>query len=382
MRRRIKIKHEGEEIMRERKFIAFVMLSLVALLTGCGKKKIDVTENLQVSFEGYDGYGTARLENEYFWESEALEAAGIESIDGFDTLGSALNIEMAVQYEMQPASGLSNGDQVVVKANINEAMLEGYDFELLSKGEKTYTVLGLKEIKEVDLFENIDIEFSGIAPYVTAQIADSNTDSYPGVKRYTLSKETNLKVGEPIILSVEYDEDELHMAGYNAIEDNKEYVVPDLDRYVMGIGEIPQDTLDKMTKQLEDALRARVATSWEEKDSLKSIKYVGSYFLRPKENQIVYENNILYNIYKISVENSENNFDFYTYCRFKDIIVLADGTCSVDLTNYTMPTGSAFLGMVNGEAFTKGSYYYNGYEETDSLFNNCVTKNIEQYEYD
>ena len=90
----------------------------------------------------------------------------------------------------------------------------------------------------------------------------------------------------------------------------------------------------------------------------------------------------LSNIYKISVENSENNFDFYTYCRFKDIIVLADGTCSVDLTNYTMPTGSAFLGMVNGEAFTKGSYYYNGYEETDSLFNNCVTKNIEQYEYE
>ena len=36
------------------------------------------------------------------------------------------------------------------------------------------------------------------------------------------------------------------------------------------------------------------------------------------------------------------------------------------------------MGMVNGEAFTKGSYYYNGYEETDSLFNNCVTKNIEQ----
>ena len=138
--------------MRGRKIIVFVMLSLAALLTGCGKKKIDVTENLQVSFEGYDGYGTARLENEYFWEGEALEAAGIESIDGFDTLGSALNIEMAVQYEMQPASGLSNGDQVVVKASINETMLEGYDFELLSKGEKTYTVSGLKEIKEVDLF--------------------------------------------------------------------------------------------------------------------------------------------------------------------------------------------------------------------------------------
>ena len=30
----------------------------------------------------------------------------------------------------------------------------------------------------------------------------------------------------------------------------------------------------------------------------------------------------------------------------------------------------------------QGSYYYYGYEETDLLFNNCVTKNIEQYEYE
>lgn len=368
--------------MRGRKLRIIIGVMLACLLTGCGKKKIDIMEDLTVSFEGYDGYGTAKLENEYLWEAKAFEAAGIESIDGFDSLGNALNIELAVQYELAPDSGLSNGDQVIVKASISDTMLEGYDFELLSKGERTFTVSGLKETQEVDLFENVDIEFSGIAPYAKAQIVASNTDSYLGVNRYTLDKESNLKAGESVILSVEYDEEKLHMAGYKAIEDKKEFVVPELDKYVASIDEIPQDTLDKMTKQLEDALHAQVANAWVEKDTLKSIEYVGSYLLRPKENQVVFENNILYNIYKVSVENSENTFEFYTYCRFKDIIVLADGTCSVDLTNYTMPTGSAFFGMTSGEAFQKGSYYYNGYEETDSLFNNCVTKNIEQYEYE
>ena len=367
---------------QKRNTVIICLLVLTVLLTGCGKKKIDIMEGVTVSFEGYDGYGTAKLANEYSWEGEAFEAAGIESIDGFDALGSALNIEIAVQYEMNPVSGLSNGDQVVVKANINESMLEGYDFELLSEGEKIFTVTGLKELQEVDLFENVDIDFSGIAPYAKAQVIDSNTDFYPGVKRYALDKEINLKAGESVILSVEYDEEKLHMAGYSAIEDKKEYVIPELDRYVMNIKEIPQDILDKMTKQLEDALHAQVAKAWEEKDSLKSIKYVGSYLLVPKENQIVYDNNILYNIYKVRVENSENKFEFYTYCQFKDIIVLADGTCSVDLTSYIMPSGSAFFGSVSGEAFMKGSYYYFGYEETDSLFNNCVTKNIEQYGYE
>lgn len=61
-------------------------------------------------------------------------------------------------------------------------------------------------------------------------------------------------------------------------------------------------------------------------------------------------------------------------------MILADGTCSVDLTNYDMPLGSGFFGRVSGEAFRKRSYYYEGYEEIDSLFNNCVSANIEKYE--
>lgn len=368
---------------KKRVVLMCLMAVMAVLLTGCGKKKIDIMEGLTVSFDGYDGYATAKLENEYSWEAEAFEAAGIKSIDGFDTFAHAVIIEGSVSYEVTPKENLSNGDEVTVKAKINQEALEEYDFELIAEKEKTFTVTGLKEIKEVDLFENIEVEFSGIAPYASAQIINPNTDYYPGVKRYLLDKEANLNVEETVILSVEYDEEKLHMAGYTAAEDKKEFVVPKLDSYVMNISEISQDMFDKMTRQLEDALHAQVARSWEEKDSLKSIKYVGSYLLKPKENQMVYDNNILYNIYKVNVENSEGKFEYYTYCRFKNIMVLADGTCSVDLTDYDVPTGSAFWGgMVSGEAFFKGSYYYQGYEELDSLFNNCVTKNIEQYEYE
>lgn len=319
-----------------------LMVVMAALLTGCGKKKIDIMEGLTISFDGYDGYGAATLENEYSWEAEAFEAAGIKSIDGFDTFAHAVIIEGSVSYEVTPKENLSNGDEVTVKAKIDQEALEEYDFELIAEKEKTFTVTGLKEIKEVDLFENIEVEFSGIAPYASAQIINPNTDYYPGVKRYLLDKEANLNVEETVILSVEYDEEKLHMAGYTATEDKKEFVVPKLDSYVMNISEISQDMFDKMTRQLEDALHAQVARSWEEKDSLKSIKYVGSYLLKPKENQMVYDNNILYNIYKVNVENSEGKFEYYTYCRFKNIMVLADGTCSVDLTDYDVPTGSAF----------------------------------------
>lgn len=369
-------------IMKKQKLLIVLLMILGVLLTGCGKKKINVTDNLTVSFDGYDGYGTAKLDNEYSWENDAFEAAGIESIQGLDTFAEALYIESAVSYEVTPKENLSNGDEVTVKVTINQAALEDYDFELVADSELKYTVKNLSELSTVDLFENIDVQYQGIAPDLTATLIDANPDYYVGIKRYTLDKTNNLNIGDIVTVTAEYDEDRLSQSGYIAENNTKEFIVPETDKYAMSISDIPEDTINKMNKQFEDAIRAQVANSWVEKDTLISAEYIGCYLLTAKEGMSVWDKNIFYSIYKVDVANSENEFSYYTYCAFKNIIILKDGTCSVDLTDYTMPRGAGFFGNVSGEAFMKGSYYYLGYEELDSLFNNCVTKNIEQYEYE
>ena len=82
------------------------------------------------------------------------------------------------------------------------------------------------------------------------------------------------------------------------------------------------------------------------------------------------------------MSTEDEDFDYYSYCQFKNLIILKDGTCSVDLSDCTMPKGSTFFGRASGEAFSRGGLGYTGYEELDSLFNNCVTKNIDKYEYE
>lgn len=93
--------------------------------------------------------------------------------------------------------------------------------------------------------------------------------------------------------------------------------------------------------------------------------------------------NIYYGIYKLSISSGENEFSYYMYCTFQNLMLLPDGTCSVDLTDYSIPEVSVdFWGEIQGEGFKSGDYYYAGYEDLDSLFNHCVTKNIEWYEYE
>lgn len=369
--------------MRDRRKIVILLGVLCAfLLTGCGKKKIDVMENLTVKFDGYNGHGTVELENAYAWENEAFEIAGIESVDDLQILTEALLIEGAVSYEVIPDEGLSNGDVVTVKATINENVAENYDFKLVAPSEKVFTVENLPEIETVDLFQNVDISYHGIAPYVTAELVDASADSYIGFKKFVLDKTDNLCTGDIITVTAEVDEEEMTNAGYIAEQTTKEFIVPELDKYVEMLDEIPEETISKMNKQFEDAISAQVANLWVEKESLVDANYVGCYMLKAKEDTTVSDYNLFYSVYKIDVKNSENEFSYYTYCRFKNIILLKDGTCSVDISDYTMPTGAGLFGRVSGEAFRKGKYYYLGYEDIDSLFNNCVTKNIEFYEYE
>lgn len=364
--------------------VMLVMLLSVMTLSGCGKKTIDVTSEVQVTFSGGNGYGKAEVENEYFWEDEALEIAGIDSIDSFTSLGEALVIESAVQYELTPNENLSNGDEVVLSVSIDESVLEDYDFKLKAK-EKKFTVAGLPEIQTVDLFENISVTFSGTAPNASAVINNGNTEASVTNVSYRFSDDSTrlqgLDIGDTVKVVAVYDENKLLEAGYVAASNEKEFQVENLDKYVSSASEIPESVIEKMTKQFTDALTADAAERWKDPDSIKDIEYIGNYFLSMKKDASAVDNNYFYAVYRICVSNEEGEFSYYSYCRFKNIMVLADGTCTVNLMDYVMPYGSYFWG-VSGEAFKQGSYYYIGYQELDSMFNYCVARNAENYEYE
>lgn len=135
-----------------------LLILMVVALSGCGKKEIDVMEGIEVEFSGVDGYGTARIADEYVFEEAALEAAGLaEKMDSdFDdeaigTLQGVYTIEEAVKYEVSPSENLSNGDVVTVTASINNESVE--DFKIHFTGsEKKFTVEGLNEVEQIDLF--------------------------------------------------------------------------------------------------------------------------------------------------------------------------------------------------------------------------------------
>mgnify|MGYP007115899940 CR=1 FL=1 len=382
MRRRIKIECKGEGVMRGRRLGVMLFIILVTLLTGCGKKKIDVTENLQVSFEGYNGYGKAELLNAYAWEAQAFETAGIESVDDFGSLGNALNIEMAVSYVVEPSSNLSNGDTVIVKTVIDEVALEDYDFELVSGGEKTFIVADLPELQEIDPFEDIEIMYEGTSLDARATVIQKGTAEYPMDFYYQVNPQSELKNGDKIIVSISGSntENEAAKEGYRLTSLEKEFTVSGLSQYVESLSEIPNDVIEKLRKHTDDMIEAerakdndRLLRSGAESlvYNIKNKDFLGNYFLCKKSKDALLDRNYCYFVYKIDMTGKED-FSYYYAVGYYGILITEDGNCSYDFDNYKTCGGTV----------SKGFAMFSGRESLDDVFNACVTKNLDRFTYE
>ena len=367
--------------MKGKKTVIAVLTILIMLAaTGCGKKKIDVTENLQVSFGGYNGYGKAEIQNAYAWENEAFEAAGISSIDGFDTLGNALNIEMAVSYNIEPDSNLSNGDMVVVKTIIDEAALENYDFELIVGSEKTFTVENLPELQEADPFANVEVIYEGISPNGQATVVQGGVIEYPMDFYYRAEPNNGLKNGDVITVRISNSDPEREAIeeGYLLTSLEKVFTVSGLAFYAEKLSDVPNDAIEQLKKQTEDIIVADVAkranSVWSKSNeySLGNMEFLGNYFLCAKNMQSAFRKNYCYFVYKLDMEG-ENNFTCYYTVGYYDLLVVEDGSCSYDFDNRVIPNSVIKLSALD---------YYSGYEDIDKLYNECVTQNLADYSYE
>ena len=97
-------------------------------MTGCGSKTFDVTSTAEISFKGYNGYGTCTLENEYEWINSVLDWYG-DSINEMQQAKSEMELMDTVSYEIDKPENLSNGDTVTINVKIGSAA-DDYAFKL------------------------------------------------------------------------------------------------------------------------------------------------------------------------------------------------------------------------------------------------------------
>ena len=296
------------------------------------------------------------------------------------------------------ASRLSNGDKVTFTWNLDGSGIIAEDPEKylgvkIRYKDITKKVSGLEKADVFDPFDDIDVTFDGTAPEGSATINVKSQSQLGDGFHFRITSDNNgsLSNGDTITVSLENDYSDdvsqqvLEATGRIPSETEKEYTVEGLGEYVTRAADIPDDVLQKMQKECQDQMDADIARESDHStDQLKGMTYLGSYVLSAKTDEYYNSNHIIYLVYRVSFEDyhesADNIYDeiytYYTAYRFYDLMILPDGTASVDYSNIN-EVGDRIAN--NAKDFT---WYYLGYEDLDTLFNKVVTSSVDSYTYD
>ena len=199
--------------------------------------KVDMFDGVTVNFSGNDGKGIAE------YTADSSKNSGV------------------VRYSWKESyRNLKNGDKVILVARLRYASLvdendpNGAVYSQIdgnyytadkANEEKEYTVEGLTEMKKVDIFENIKLEFRNASPYLRVSKIDTSAcsaDVQSGVRFYVDDSSKDYKIGDTVRIKA-YVRSTFSNAGL--VPDG----TPDEDGYYTSDIKVPDDAPVYLDKQ-------------------------------------------------------------------------------------------------------------------------------------
>ncbi len=250
--------------------IIAIIAVIVILVVVNRKPIINLNKYTDVSYSGYDGYGEAivtirydDIDADYANKVKVTEDETTQLWFGDMSVGTALSYLASATVDID--SGLSNGDVVTVSYDTYEDDIRNMLDCTIEYETGTYTVEGLEEIQTINVFEGMDIDFTGTAPYVKAKIkaAGQFNDSYNSIYSWTVEPDSNLDNGDTVTLSLDIKDEEAFAQKFHGMpeEMSKTYTVAGMDSYITDISQLSEEDMETLKGEAKDQIDAECAQS-------------------------------------------------------------------------------------------------------------------------
>ncbi len=239
--------------MKKLRILMIVFAAVCALaLTSCGKTAVYSTEDyVEISVDGLNGEGVAHLKT---YTSDFRKKINNDLFDGEGTdlelAGIELQIYDSVECSIDKKEGISNGDKITVSMTADNDRLKEYGvkFEL---DDYVYTVEGLKEPVELDVWSDVAITYDGIAPNGSATVQyNGNNDFIKNNVRYSIDKSYGLSNGDEIVIKVSCNQNLLNENSYMISHTEKKNTVEGLSDYAKNLDGYDLNEIDSQLLEI------------------------------------------------------------------------------------------------------------------------------------
>ncbi len=206
-----------------------------------GTAVMDLSEYVSLSFEGFEGAGTASV----VYDAEGFRNALNELICRQDpTLDpqsysyyNGESILLRSEADIRDMTALSNGREVTAEITPSVPSIPEYGI-LFEASPVEGTAEGLAPTQEIDLTEAVSVTFSGICPYVTAETTvDSECPVYYDTSLSEIGGRESITAenGDTYEIKIGYDADALLQKGYVVTNDTCVFTVSGLDTWTLAL---------------------------------------------------------------------------------------------------------------------------------------------------
>ena len=306
----------------------------------------------KISLVGYDskGYVKAEIDDSSLTEEEVALKEVLDT----------------VEIDFSKEDNLSNGEQIEIIYTYDEALAEELDVKI-SEAKTTFTVENLPQAEEItleNLFEDVEIQFEGTSPALTAEVVNNSVHPYIQTMDFTIrSPKEFYKKGDVIIVDAIFDEQDAIDYRY-AVEKgadgySMEYPIENIDSYLMDYEKITDEMLDTLiqagtecfTDANEYGLRifseANRMPIWINKKTTfewRNPYVISAYFNVAKENAMATAGefmNDIKSVYGVTLMQADGvNCDAEIVVRFNGIMEKADGSIDLALDSGSMISAS------------------------------------------
>lgn len=359
---------------------AIVVLIIILAAYQQSKKTINLEDYVKIEFSGYNTKGTARIDfdEEQFTKDVMAVAKNVNQEDSWKSLVDYYLLKESCSMDLDKSTELSNGDKVTLTFTYNNSNLKAYGIKF--KGDKvTEKVKGLDDLKTVDPFEDIDVEFSGVDGEVTAEVVNNSKDDYLKHVSYSLDKNTNIKIGDKVTVKVDVSEETAENNGFKFKETQKTFTCENADKYVETLSQIDEKSLEEFQKQSIDIINSELGTDTD--FVMGELNFEGMYLLNSKDPEGSWSApNALYVVYSTTITNAEGVESFspqtvYLPVSYDTVLVTEDGSITSDLQDGT---------LISKYNSIEGTWLacYNGYFSGTEMYNDIIKSNLAEYTYE
>jgi hypothetical protein len=221
---------------------AIILIIAICSITNSHHNKIDLADVYAIRVEGLDTQGKAKCE----LNKESLKTILIDK--NIDAYRGNLFLD-SMKCSLSKTENLKNGDKILLTITYDNTLAEQLNLSFKNT-QKEIEISGLEKGKEVDVFRDLEVSYTGTSPDGKVSLINNSNDPFISLVTFESSQDI-VANGDKIVVKAIYPEQEAISHKAIVKESEKSYIVSGLPEYVSKANQIDSKRLSDI-KSMSD----------------------------------------------------------------------------------------------------------------------------------